>query len=285
MTTTAQALGTGAGRLRAAGVDAPRRDARLLLARATGVAAPALLDPCATVADEHLAAYTRDLRRRENREPVSRIFGEREFWGLRFRLSEQVLDPRPDSETVVEAALAACGDPPPRRIVDFGTGSGCLLVALLHEFPAAWGVGVDASPGAAAVARANAEANGVAARAAFVAADWGAPLTGPFDLIVANPPYVASAAIDGLAPEVAVFDPRKALDGGADGLDAIRGLAPYLARLAAPGAHVMVEVGEGHAAAVSAVLAAAGLGPGEAVRDLGGHLRVVTARAKSDQRP
>ncbi|MDA1133227.1 MAG: methyltransferase, partial [Proteobacteria bacterium] len=179
---------------------------------------------------------------------------------------------------------AACGGTPPRRIVDFGAGSGCLLVALLHEFPDAWGVGVDVVPGAAAIARANAEANGVAARAAFVAADWGAPLTGRFDLVVANPPYVASADIDGLAPEVAAFDPRRALDGGPDGLEAIRGLAPHLARVAAPGAHVLVEVGEGQAAAAAAVLAATGLKTGNPVRDLAGHLRVVTAHAGHQSR-
>lgn len=273
-------LSAGTRRLRAAGVEEPRRDARLLLSHTMGGSHPALLDAAESVGAAAAEDYERALQRREAREPVSRILGAREFWGLRFRLSADTLDPRPDTETVVEAAVAAFrGGSPPQRILDLGIGSGCLACALLHEFPTAWGLGIDASPGAVATARGNAAANGVGGRAAFAAGDWGSALEGTFELIVSNPPYVARTEFAALSPEVSTHDPRRALDGGGDGLDQVRTLAPQLARLAAPGARIFVEVGDGQADAAAALLAAAGLRTGPHAVDLAGIARVVTAVA------
>ena len=278
--TVAESLSVGVRRLGAAGVKTPRHDARLLLARAMGVEHPVMLDKTAALGVDAASDYERLLRRREAREPVSRILGVREFWSLKFRLNAHTFDPRPDTETVVEAAVTAfCGRPAPRRILDLGTGSGCLICALLHEFPSAWGMGVDASPGALIAARRNAEANGVESRAALVVTNWGSALRGKFDLIVSNPPYIASTEIAVLAPEVSEYDPRCALDGGSDGLDSIRALTPHLARLAAPGARVFVEVGKGQADGAAAYLAVAGLFPGPHAKDLAGIARVVTAEA------
>ena len=185
-----------------AGLDTPGLDARILLAEALGIDASELAlrpgEALGSVAAERLRA---DAARRLAREPVARILGRQEFWGLSFALSPETLVPRPDTETVVEAALAAVGgrDAAP-RILDLGTGSGCLLVALLHELPKAWGVGLDRSPAALATARGNARRNGVADRSAFAASDWGAALDARFDLMVSNPPYIATKEIGGLAP-------------------------------------------------------------------------------------
>jgi release factor glutamine methyltransferase len=216
--------------------------------------------------------------RRLGREPVSRILGRRGFWTLDLALGPATLDPRPDSETVVEAVLAALPEPrAPLRLLDFGTGSGCLLLALLVELPTATGLGIDRSLAALEIARANARAAGLAGRAAFVQADWGGPLAGRFEVIVTNPPYIPSGDIAGLQPEVADFDPRLALDGGDDGLDCYRALVPDIARLLAPGGVAALEVGRGQAAAVGAMLTAAGLESLGARRDLGGVERCVTA--------
>ncbi|KMO27620.1 SAM-dependent methyltransferase, partial [Methylobacterium tarhaniae] len=169
-------------------------------------------------------------------EPVARIIGAWEFWGLPFGLSSDTLVPRPDTETLVEAALGlGLGPDAPHRLADLGTGSGCILVALLTEWPQAVGLGIDRSPGACVTARANAARNGVADRAAFAVGDWASALSGPFDVVVANPPYIASEVIAGLSGEVRDHDPRLALDGGADGLDAYRTILAQVPRLLAPG--------------------------------------------------
>ena len=257
--------------------DAPREAALVLRAAAGLDAKDLIVDPDAALgpAAERVDAYA---TRRAAGEPLSRIVGWREFWGLRFALSADALDPRPATETIVEAALdtfsARRGEA--LRVIDFGVGSGALIAALLSEFPAARGLGVDLNPGAAAQARANLAALGLADRAEIGVGDWGAGLEGEFDLIVANPPYVASGDIDGLAREVRNHDPRLALDGGADGLDAYRALAPDVARLLAPRGRFFLEVGAGQADAVQAIAAAAGLAGLATRRDLAGIERVVS---------
>jgi len=201
--------------------------------------------------------------RRLKGEPVARILGHKEFWGLPLRISAATLVPRPESETVVEAALAVIdatgGRMRPLRVADLGTGSGALLLALLSELPQADGVGTDLSAAALAVARDNAIALGLAGRAAFVACDFASALQGPFDLIVCNPPYVATGEIAALAPEVREHDPWLALDGGSDGLVGYRTLAADTARLLAPSGRLVVELGAGQAEAVSALFTQTGL--------------------------
>ena len=202
-------------------------------------------------------------RRRLAGEPVARILGEKEFWGLPLQLSSATLVPRPDTETVVELALelvrAGGNLHRPLRIADLGTGSGAILLALLSELPAAQGFGTDISQAALQTAGANAARAGLSDRATFIACDFASKLTGPFDLIVSNPPYIRSADIGGLAPEVRNHDPVAALDGGADGLDAYRALIPQAAGLLAPGAALVVEAGEGQSAQIQALMTVAGL--------------------------
>ena len=212
------------------------------------------------------------------------ILGEREFWGLPFKVSPAVLVPRPDSETLIEAALTLMADRTgPWRIADLGTGSGCLLLTLLREFPNARGLGMEVSPDALAVAQANAAALGVAGRAELMLGDWRQPgwaerLGGPFDLVVSNPPYIEAGAIDGLMPEVARFEPRMALDGGPDGLVAYRTIAAAAPQLVTPGGRLLVEIGQGQAAEISRIFASVGLAVEAPFKDLGGILRVVLAK-------
>ncbi|KAA5611357.1 peptide chain release factor N(5)-glutamine methyltransferase [Rhodovastum atsumiense] len=244
--------------LRDAGIDEPRREARLLYEHAAG-------DPTAF----HVA-----VARRAAREPMALITGRQGFWTLDLAVSRATLIPRPDTETLIEAALAARPDRAAvRRILDLGTGTGCLLLAALAEFPLAFGVGVDLVPEAAALAAANARANGLAGRAAFLAGDWAAALSGRFDLVLSNPPYIESDAIPGLMPEVAAFEPRSALDGGADGMAAYRFLVKRLPRLLAPGGVAVLELGAGQAAGVAALARAAGLDDPVLRADLAGIAR------------
>lgn len=271
--------------LTAAGIDNVRFEARLLLSHAAGLSIEQLI---ARGPDQAPAAVTTTLRdltaRRVRREPMAYILGEREFWGLVFRVSPAVLVPRPDSETVIETVLDLFPDRGrPLRIADLGLGSGCLLLTLLREYPQASGVGIDASSAALEVARANAEALGVAPRAALLAGDWREPgwagrLGGSFDLLVSNPPYIESGTVDGLMPEVARHEPRLALDGGADGLAAYRAIAADAASLVVPGGWAVVEGGEGQAAEIATLFAAAGFRPGPPRRDLGGVERVIPAQ-------
>lgn len=270
--------------LTAAGIDNARFEARLLLAHAGGVTAEWLIAHGGEVAPAAAVETLRALTaRRVRREPIAYVVGEREFWGLPFKVSPAVLVPRPDSETLIEAALALMpGRREPWRIVDLGVGSGCLLLTLLREFPNASGVGMDASAAALTMAATNAVALGVAARLRLVEGDWRQPgwaerLGGPFDLLVSNPPYVDTAAIAGLMPDVARFEPHLALDGGPDGLAAYRIIAGEAARLVGPGGRVLIEAGEGQAPEISALLSAAGFVPGRPWKDLGGIDRIVPA--------
>lgn len=271
--------------LTAAGIDNVRFEARLLLSHASGLAIEQLISRGPDVAPAAVAATLRELTaRRVRREPMAYILGEREFWGLTFKVSPAVLVPRPDSETVIETVLDLLPERSRElRILDLGLGSGCLLLTLLREYPQATGVGIDASEAALAVARANAEALGVAPRARLSTGDWRQAgwmdrLGGPFDLLVSNPPYIESAAVDGLMPEVAGHEPRLALDGGPDGLAAYRTIAAASPALVVPGGWAIFEVGMGQAPAISSLFAAAGLAPRPARVDLGGVERVVPAQ-------
>jgi release factor glutamine methyltransferase len=255
--TVAQAIRDGATRLDRI-ADNPRLEARLLLAHALGLAQNDLIrDPIRPI---DTSTYDALLERRIAREPLALIVGHREFWSLDFQVSPATLVPRPDSETVIEAALAAfAGRPPPSSILDLGTGTGCLLLALLTEFPLAFGVGLDLCPAAATLAKANATNLGLANRAAFVVSDWTNSLVGCFDLIVSNPPYIRRADIESLMPEVAGHEPRSALDGGDDGYDAYRAILPnHRHHLGADGVAVL-ELGQGQATYVMQCASEAGL--------------------------
>ena len=256
----------------------PQREAALLLASVCAIGMAELVASPDAPLGEASARLAAAAKRRFAGEPLSRILGRRQFWSLEFAISPDVLDPRADTETIVEAALAAFAErrAEPLRLLDLGVGSGALLCALLSELRAAHGIGVDVSERAAAVARANVEALGFGGRAKIRLGDWAAGLSGPFDLIVANPPYVRSGDIAFLEREARVHDPRLALDGGADGLDAYRALAPQIERLLAPAGRFFVEVGFDQAADVVAIARAAGLGDLETRRDLAGIERVVS---------
>lgn len=270
-----------AQQFRDAGLDSPDLDARILVGHALGLDHTALAAQAGRrLTGDETEAITALARRRLAREPVARIVGVKEFWGLPLALNAETLVPRPETETVVEAALAALGDArnQPLRIADLDTGSGALLLALLHELPAARGIGTDINTAALARARANAAALGFGGRAQFIACDHGRALGGGFDLVVANPPYVTSGAIAGLEPEVRDFDPRRALDGGADGLAAYRAIAADARRLLAPGGLLVFELGAGQLDAVHSLTVAAGLAPAEARHDLLGVPRALMVK-------
>jgi release factor glutamine methyltransferase len=278
--TIGSVLGAAAAALAAAGFDEPQRQTRRLIATALGLsAAEVFAHPersLATAEHQRIAAM---LDRMLTREPLTRILGRREFWGLEFSLSADTLDPRPETETVVEAVLARRPDRClAYRILDLGTGTGCLLLALLAEFPKASGLGIDIAPGAVVTARHNAEALGLGDRVRFVVGDWSAALAGRFDIVVANPPYIASGAIPDLPPEVRAYDPHRALDGGADGLTAYPVISAALPRLLPPDGLFAAEIGANQAKAVTELLAGAGLAVETVVPDLAGLPRCVVAR-------
>jgi release factor glutamine methyltransferase len=265
-------------------IDSPNLDARLLTGFALGLDHTGLVSAAAHSLSQAEADRIAALgRRRLNHEPVARILGRKEFWSLTLAVTDAVLVPRPETESVVEAALVAIDATGPRlrslRVVDIGTGSGALLFALLSELPNAFGVGTDRDLSALAVARRNATSVGLRPRSAFVACDHGEALLGGWDLVVTNPPYVASDEIAGLAPEVRDHDPPLALDGGVDGLGSYRAIAADADRLLAPGGYLCCEIGAGQANAVAALLRAAGLAtPWPARNDLDGIPRALAAQ-------
>lgn len=282
-TTLGAALAAIAARLAEAGIEEPRREARLLLAAAIGTDLAALIAREAMPLGGRAGAVEAMLRRRAAREPLSRILGRREFHGLGFRLNAATLDPRPDTETLVDAVLAAIdaggGRGAALSILDLGTGSGAILLALLHLLPTARGLGVDLAPEALAMAAENAAALGLAARARFVRGDLFEGLgAARFDILVSNPPYIETAALAALDPEVRDHDPRLALDGGADGLAFYRRIAAGAGAHLRPGGLVALEIGRDQAVPVAAMLAVAGITDIATRRDLGGITRVVLGR-------
>lgn len=277
--TAAEALRQGIARLRAAGVADPPRDARILLAHVMSLAPERLTlhlgEPMSGAA---AAAYDDALAARVRRQPVSQIVGLRLFWGRAFRVTPDVLDPRPETEVLVAAAL----EEPFARVADLGTGSGAILLTLLAETPSAEGVGVDRLDAALAVACDNARRLGLEGRATFLASDWTQGLAGTFDLIVSNPPYISEDEMTRLAPEVRDWEPRMALTPGGDGLDAYRRIAAGAGEHLAPGGRLILEIGPTQAGAVCRLLVAAGFSRLEVRRDLDGRDRVVLARKSTD---
>ncbi|MEH6774521.1 MAG: peptide chain release factor N(5)-glutamine methyltransferase [Cereibacter changlensis] len=261
-------------RLAGAGIDEPARDARRLLAHALRLEPDRLtLHLQDLLAPEAATRFETALAAREARQPVSQITGTRLFWGRSFRVTRDVLDPRPETETLIETAIEA----PFASLLDLGTGSGAILLTLLAECPAARGLGTDLSPEALGVAGGNAKALGLAGRARFQTADWFAGVEGQFDLIVSNPPYIAEAEMAGLSPEVRDWEPHLALTPGGDGLDAYRAIAAAAPAHLAPGGRLLVEIGPTQGPAVSALFAAAGLSGLRVEADLDGRDRVVLA--------
>lgn len=279
-TSVAEARRTLVEQFRAAGIESPELDARILIGHVLGFDHAALASAANEPISRTSAANIKGLAaRRLSGEPVARITGHKEFWSLRFSVMPAVLVPRPETETVVELALALldCDGPRTRalRIADLGTGSGAILLALLSELPNTQGTGGDIDEDALAVARANATHLGLTDRATFLASDYGAALEGPFDLIVSNPPYVASGDIATLPREVRAHDPRHALDGGADGLAAYRSIASHAPRLMKPGGYLVVEIGAGQEGGAAEVFSAGGLAIAATRHDLGGVIRAL----------
>ena len=271
-----------ADRFRQAGIDSAETDARLLMAHALGIdRAELIANGERTLTLEQTKSIDALAERRLKHEPVARIFGRKEFWSLSLQISPAVLVPRPETETVIEAALDALVRDARQmerlRILDIGTGSGALLLALLSELPSATGTGTDISTAALEVARGNAGRSDLGTRCAFVACDIAAGVRGPFDLIVSNPPYVAHGEIASLAPEVRDYDPALALDGGTDGLNGYRAIAAQARGLLAPGGMVIVELGMGQEEAVRALFTKAGLTVAAARNDLAGIPRALSA--------
>jgi release factor glutamine methyltransferase len=266
-------------RLEAAGIDTPVFDARLLVEAGAGVSRLDIVtDPRRALSDEQVAAVDALTRRREAREPVAHIIGRRHFWTIELAVTPDVLIPRPETELLVESAIHVLAADQPASVLDLGVGSGAILFAILKERPHAIGVGVDVSGDALAIARLNAEALGMSDRVDLRVSDWVSDVKGEFDLVVSNPPYIPSKDIDTLQPEVARFEPRLALDGGADGLDAYRAIVVALPRLLKPGGAFALEVGIGQAEEVRGLAEAAGLSTGPPKRDLAGIPRVVNGQ-------
>jgi release factor glutamine methyltransferase len=275
------ALNLAASTLAEAGIEAPRRDARLLLAHLLGLPPRALPPENAAVAETRLRAA---LARRAAREPLAFITGTQGFWTLELEVAPTTLIPRADSETLIEVALAVFPDRGSvTSVLDLGTGTGCLLLAALSEFPGAFGVGVDRVPAAAALAARNAARLGLAGRAAFLASHWAGALAAQFDLVLCNPPYIETAAIPGLMAEVACHEPASALDGGADGLQGYAALMPTLARLLSPRGAAILELGAGQAPAAAALAQTAGFSRLSTHVDLGGVERALLLHGTLDE--
>ena len=270
-------------RLRDAGIENPRLDARLLIQEATGLEAEGVArDPGHILTAGSLQKLCAGIRRRQHHEPVSRIVGSREFWSLDFAISAEVLDPRPDTETLIDALLQAETDrSKPILIADLGTGSGCLVCAALSEFSNAYGIGTDRSSSAINVAKENARALGLSSRVEFIRGQWASAIAAQsIDVILTNPPYIPSRQIAELAPEVAEFDPRMALDGGEDGLDAYRAIARDVERVIKPGGKSFVEIGPGQAEAVVSLFESDRIQEVKKIPDLSGQLRCLKLQYK-----
>ncbi|MBL8714050.1 MAG: peptide chain release factor N(5)-glutamine methyltransferase [Alphaproteobacteria bacterium] len=268
-----------AEQLESLGIENPETDIRLLVQHALQISHTKFVSSLNRVlTDAEVKTLDGMIARRAAREPVSRIIGTRGFWKSEFKLSPQTLDPRPDSETLIEAALKY-SDVPPATILDLGTGTGCLLLSLLQEYPKATGLGIDISEEAAATARENAVALNLAERASFLAVDWNDwQASAPFDLVISNPPYIAPDEMAGLEPEVTKYDPVTALVGGDDGLECYRSIAALLPRALKKGGLVVLEIGHLQAEAVKSILALSDIAVIQTLTDLGGSDRAVVAR-------
>jgi release factor glutamine methyltransferase len=284
--TLVQAWTATRDKLRAAGVDGPVIDARLLVeAAAAASRADIIGDPHRALSDQQAAELDEFVVRRLAREPISHILGRKGFWKVMLRVTGDVLTPRPDTEALVERVLRDLQESKPFRLLDLGVGSGAILLAILAERPAGKGLGVDISEEALAVARENAANLGLGGRVALLRGDWAAGLEDAgFDVVVCNPPYVRTRDIETLAPEVRDHEPRIALDGGPDGLDAYRALAPQVLRVLKPSGRFAIEVGAGQANAVAALFSAAGGSGIDISQDLGGVDRVVAGHKPRDTR-
>jgi len=282
MTTLLESWTAARDRLRAAGIDSPVLDARLLLEAATGAGRSDILsDPHRPLTPDQAASLDALLDRRERREPISHILGRRGFWSIMLKVTPDVLAPRPETELLVETALGTFPERARFSVLDLGVGSGAILLAVLAERPGAKGLGVDVSEEALAVARENAANLGLADRCALLRGDWTTGLDDEaFDLVLSNPPYIPTGDIAGLEPEVREHEPRLALDGGADGLDAYRRLAPEILRVLKPGGRFAVEVGAGQCEPVLALFRAAGATDLRALKDLSGIDRVAVGSKK-----
>lgn len=264
-------------RLKDAGIDQPSIDARLMLEVAAGVTRTEIVtDPYRELTAEQVATLNDYLDRRAKREPVSHIIGRKGFWKILLQVNKNVLTPRPETEVIVDEVLKAFPEAMPFSMLDLGVGSGTILLAVLAERPAAKGLGVDASDEALAVARDNAANLNLDGRAALLRGDWTAGLgDASFDLVVSNPPYIPTAVIETLEPEVRDHEPRLALDGGVDGLDAYRLLAPEILRVLKPAGMFAVEIGHDQSKAVEALFRDAGAREVRTVKDLSTYDRVV----------
>ena len=281
MTDTLLTAWTGArDRLKAAQIDSPVIDARILVEAACDATRTDIItDPYRAVTPEQMATLSAYLDRRQRREPVARIIGRKGFWKIMLNVDSNVLIPRPDTEVVVDMALKSTGEADALRILDLGVGSGAIILSILAERPGATGLGIDVSEEALAVARENASQLGLEGRLALLRGDWTWGLAdGEFDIVVSNPPYIASDEIETLEPEVKHHEPRLALDGGPDGLDAYRVLAPEILRVLKPGGLFLVEIGWTQAEAVTALFKAAGASDLTTVKDLADRDRVVMGR-------
>ncbi|MBB2198239.1 MAG: peptide chain release factor N(5)-glutamine methyltransferase [Gluconacetobacter sp.] len=271
-------LGWGGVLLRDAGVDDPRREARLLMAHVLGTDLAGLLARTRMTASER-AGFLAAVRRRAAREPMAHITGRAGFWSLELETSPATLIPRPDSETLIEALLDHCPDREQvRSVLDLGTGTGCLLLAALSEYGAAWGVGVDIAPDAARLAARNARRAGLEGRCAMLAGDWSASIRGEFDVVFSNPPYIPQGDLADLMPDVRDYEPARALDGGADGLDAYRLLTGALPMLLAHDGVAVFEIGIGQENSMPALARQSGLEIVDVRADLGGIPRAVVMR-------
>ncbi|MBO21289.1 MAG: protein-(glutamine-N5) methyltransferase, release factor-specific [Rhodospirillaceae bacterium] len=282
--TVAVALVQAADRLKAAGAQTPELDARVLLCHATGRDyAWVIANGEVEIGPAARDGFAEMLARRERREPVSQIVAAREFWSRDFRVTPDVLTPRPDTETLVETVLSRIEDwDAPLHMLDLGTGSGCLLLTLLAECPNATGLGIDASPEALEVAASNAVALGLDMRVAWLEGDWCDGLDGNFDVIVSNPPYIARHELRHLEPEVRDYEPRLALDGGADGFAAYRRIVPALRRLGTGASVIALELGQGQAHGVAALGRVAGLRIADVDQDINRRARVITFEPASN---
>jgi release factor glutamine methyltransferase len=280
--TIGASLDDAARRLREAGLDNARLDARLLLAHALNQSASEVIDPAREFGGAQRERFAAMLRRRLAREPLAYIVGHKEFWSLDFEVGPGALIPRPESETIIEELIRLVPDRnTPLELLDLGTGTGCLLLAALTEYPRARGTGIDASEEALIWARRNVAKLGLETRCSLSLADWGRIIEGSYDAILANPPYIRSGDIAALAPEVSRYEPVPALDGGPDGLAAYREVAARIAPLLKPDGVLLGEIGEGQGTQVASILAAAGIGTAKIVEDLARIPRCVVGRPRN----